>query len=808
MEQGRQVLVERTLCARLSRIVDGEHAAQAVFEAIGELEPTVDACSFRTLDRSSGTLSLVFAKGLSDLFVADSAQGATQRRFLDLLHSGAPHHSNFAELGAAKALPESEGLAAISIIPVLDDQGAPLAVFTFASHQVERFAPQTRATLEAMTAQLGGVLERIEHTRMVHEELSRSQQMLRAVLDAIPARVFWKDAELRYLGCNKLFATDAGETPQSIIGKTDLELPWIDQAELYRRDDREVLEKNQPQLDIAEPQLGADGVLRRVQTAKLPLHDDDGAVIGVLGTYADVTELWRSKQERAHLAQVIEQAVESVVITDPDGVINYVNPAFEKNTGYAPDEVLGKRPNILRSGKHDDVFYRQLWETISTGGTWTGQLINRRKDGSLYEIEGSIAPMYDANGELSGYTSVRRDVTEQAALERQLARARQMEVIGTLAGGIAHDFNNLLSGMLGFAEHARQRATEHEVLESIDEVVEAARRAKQLVSQIMTYSRESASERQPLALRGVLEGAVKLLRSSIPSTIEIEVEIDDECPDVLADATQMHQLVVNLGTNGYQAIRDLPESHRSAPRLKLALGAAELDGPRAQSLSVGLRAGRYVCLEVSDSGSGIEPQLLERIFEPYFTTRRQQQGTGLGLAIVTGIVSAHGGAIDVQSSLGRGTVFRVYLPAHRDRTPSSEQPAVARAPSPRGEGRKLLFVDDEPQLQRLGRRLLTHLGYDVTLAGDGDEALELFQRGDFDVVVTDLTMPRMAGDELASRIRDQQVDVPIVLCTGFAEQLSEPEGGAAAPFDRVLLKPFGPTELADAIAQALAQPRG
>ena len=801
-EFDRQIAVERALFAQLGRLTEIEAAARAVFEAIHELRPEVECATLRMIAEAPGRVSVVFAAGLAESFLKASEAAAIALPLVEFFRHGTSFHGSFSELSQRAELPLGDDLKALAMVPVRDDHGALLAVFSFASRSVEGFSDDTRASLEALTAQLGGALGRIEQTRQVNEELRASREMLRTVLDAIPARVFWKDRELRYLGCNRLFAGDAGLRPEEIVGKTDWDLPWIDQAERFRADDRAAIDSGEPQLAIEEPQLGADGVLRRLHTTKVPLRGSDGEILGVLGTYEDVSKLYASEKERSRLATVIEQAIEGVVITDIDGVIAYVNPAFQRGSGYSREEAVGQKPSILRSGKHDALFYRQLWQTISGGGTWTGRLINRRKDGTLYEVEGSIAPILDKGGEISSYVSVRRDITFEANLQRQLTRARQMEVIGTLAGGIAHDFNNLLAGMLGFAEHAHELTANQPAQQSIKEVVEAAQRAKQLVAQILTYSRDSPRHLEPILLQDVLEGALKLLRSSIPSTIEITTEIDATCPPVRADATQMHQLIINLGTNGYQAIRDLPNDERRARRLHLCLEKVWLDETAATALRIGLRPGRYARLSVADTGPGIPREILDRVFEPYFTTRHQQQGTGLGLAIVTGIVEAHDGAITVDSKPGQGTTFYAYLPARGSHSTTSEQTRVPRAASPRGSGQRLLFVDDEPQLQRLGKRLLSHLGYQVSLAGDGDEALELYRTNLFDAVITDLTMPRLTGAELAQRLRADGATVPIVLCTGFAEQLDQ--SGAAGIFDSVILKPFEPAELAEVVARVLA----
>jgi len=503
----------------------------------------------------------------------------------------------------------------------------------------------------------------------------------------------------------------------------------------------------------------------------------------------------KAERESERLLSAIEQAGEVIVITDPDGAIQYVNPAFENVTGYEPVEVKGRNPRILKSGKQDEPFYRQLWETIMAGETWQGRLVNRRKDGSLYTEEATISPVFDEQGKITNFVAVKRDITSEIELENRLTQSQKMEAIGTLAGGIAHDFNNILSAMMGFSEMVDADLPEgSRNKEDIGEVIHACKRARDLVKQILTFSRQSDSEMRPLRIDLIVNEALKMIRSSTPTSIEIQQDIKSNIPAVIADPTQVHQIMMNLCTNAIQAIEDehgtISVSLDSVRRGKLSDGKGDETQPS-----------EYVRLVVSDTGKGMSHELLERIFEPYFTTKKAGEGTGLGLSVVYGIVKKSYGTIKVESEVGKGTTFSVLLPAAEKS--ESKQATNKQSRLPWGKER-VLFIDDEPSIANLGRKCLERFGYDVTIRQSSLEALELFRNDPkrFDLLVTDMTMPHMTGDELAKEILSIRPDIPIVLCTGYSKRISDikaKEIGIRA----FVMKPLTQHELASAVRRVL-----
>lgn len=409
------------------------------------------------------------------------------------------------------------------------------------------------------------------------------------------------------------------------------------------------------------------------------------------------------------------------------------------------------------------------------------------------QLQGEIAERQRVEEELRHSTAHFR--AERKRLEEQLLQARKMEAIGTLAGGIAHDFNNILAAIIGYTELALYDLPQESAPErNLQAVLSAGKRAKGLVQQILTFSRRTRHEREPVWLHLLVKEALTLLRASLPTTIEIRQQLDQQAGPVLADATEMHQVLLNLCANAEYAMRE------TGGILEVQVESVEVDAVFAANHPP-LCPGPYVRLTVRDSGPGIAPEILACIFEPFFTTKAVGQGTGMGLAVVHGIVTSHGGTITVQSTPGTSTTFAVSLP-QTDATATGDSHAEESiAPG----GGRVLFVDDEEALAYLGQAMLMRLGYDVVISTSGVEALEVFrtipQR--FDVVVTDQTMPHMTGERLAMELRRIRPDIPIILCTGFSHVMSM-EKAQALGIDRLLMKPLGIQELGGALQQVLS----
>lgn len=488
------------------------------------------------------------------------------------------------------------------------------------------------------------------------------------------------------------------------------------------------------------------------------------------GTSPFVEEMRLSEFEDEHrrLIMAIEQVEESILITDSEANIHYVNPAFEKITGYSREEVIGRNPRFLKSGAHSGTFYRKMWQTLSSGKVWKGNLINKQKDSTLYNEEVTISPVINDQGVITNYIGVKRDVTQQMALEQQLRQSQKMEAIGTLAGGIAHDFNNILFAIIGYNTLSQRiLGTDHPVYEHLQKLGSAAERAKELVTQILTFSRQSEQTFKPLLIQPVVKEALNLMRATIPSTIEVIQTIDLEGGLVNGDLTQVHQIIVNLATNAYQAMKD------KGGVLSVSLTSVFKD-PDKDSRFQGLAAGKYIELIVSDTGEGIDDRDIDRIFEPYFSTRQIGEGTGLGLSIVHGIVSLYKGQIFVESSKTKGTTFFVYLPELDAEEEPRGQEAESTENDLTGSGH-IVVLDDEKHITKMLKQMLGDLGYTVSAFTDSLAALESFQANSeqYDLLITDMTMPKMTGAELSTRLLKIKPELPIVLCTGYSEKINE-----------------------------------
>ncbi|OPY68162.1 MAG: Blue-light-activated protein [Syntrophorhabdaceae bacterium PtaU1.Bin034] len=496
------------------------------------------------------------------------------------------------------------------------------------------------------------------------------------------------------------------------------------------------------------------------------------------------------------LATAVEQAAESVMITDKSGIIQYANPAFEKISGFTRDEIIGKKPSILKSGRQSAAFYKTMWETISRGEVWKGLLVNRRKDGALYEVEISISPIRDESGAITNYVSVKRDVTEERRLEQQLVRAQKMEAIGTLASGIAHDFNNIVTAILGFTDLVIDDIPEGtKTRRRLGYVREAGLRARDLIKQILSFSRQNDTGRKPVKLAPIVKETLKLIKASIPATIEIRQSISSDGRSVLADPVQIQQILMNLCTNAAHAMRE----HGGV--LEVSLTALEFESA-SYFPQPGMAPGPYFRMTVADTGCGMDSSMLERIFDPFFTTKKPEEGTGLGLAVVQRIVKSYGGAITVTSEPGKGSSFEVFLPC----ITAGEKGGETVAPSVEKGSGTILFVDDDPSIIRLGRDLLRQLGYRVVTSRGAREALNTFEKNPhrFSLLLTDYIMPHMTGTELAREAHKIRPDIPIAMITGLTQIPTKGEMKSAGVLE-VALKPLTMEELAEIIKRAMSR---
>jgi len=507
-----------------------------------------------------------------------------------------------------------------------------------------------------------------------------------------------------------------------------------------------------------------------------------------------------SKKEAAELeldlsTAIIDQTADAIIITDTDGRIEFVNPAFESSTGYSSEEVIGQNPRLLKSDRHPPSFFERMWDTLLRGEVWRGRLVNRGKDGSFIEVDSTIAPIHDKQGNIRKYFSVHHDVTAQLNLERQVRQRHKMEAIGSLAGGIAHDFNNILSAIIGYIEMSRECVErESEVHEDLGEALKASYRAKDLVRQILTFSRQTESELKPLKLEIIVNESLKLMRATLSPSVEIITDIDPLSGSALADPTQISQVVMNLCANAAHAMK------KDGGALRVGLRQVKLDQPLTAINQV-LEPDHYILLTIADEGYGIDAVTLDRIFDPFFTTKEVGEGTGLGLAAVHGIVTSHGGAITVESEVGVGSCFSVYFPVAEG---VGSAPTASVDSVDGGGDERIMLVDDEKALAEMFQRGLEKQGYQVTPFTSPEEAVAAFaQKPDsWDMVITDLAMPRMNGVALMEKILARQPNIPFVLLTGFGQEDMLARARKMG-VTKQLLKPLSISSLAGAVREVI-----
>ncbi len=498
-------------------------------------------------------------------------------------------------------------------------------------------------------------------------------------------------------------------------------------------------------------------------------------------------ELAHQQFELHHTA--LSVAANGIVITDVNGRIIWVNDAFLRMTGYERSEILCHTLDLLTSGKHDQAFYRNMWETILRGEVWQGEIVNRRKNGSLYTEDMTITPVLGADGKPTHFVAIKQDITERVELQHQLLLAQKLESVGRLAGGIAHDFNNILQAITGFSAILLSEIHESDPRRNdVLEIERAAQRAAGLTRQLLSFSRRQKMDLTSLQVNDIIHGAEKMLRRLLPENIAIELCLAAELPPVRGDAGQLEQALVNLAINARDA---MPEGGR----LRISTSMKDLPADRIPAVE-GARPGRHVLIEVSDTGHGIPPEIMDRIFEPFFSTKDPAHGTGLGLPAVYGIVRQHNGFIEVNSRPGAGARFSLFLPAAGDaqRPKTSAAPADAASSSSdnlRGKGEHILVVEDEEGVRELTLRVLANHNYRVTAARDVAEAQKCLAapHAHVDLLFSDVVLPDGNGLDLGEQARRQHPHLKVVLTSGYTrerdrwhERIARLDGFLAKPY--------------------------
>ncbi len=654
-----------------------------------------------------------------------------------------------------------------------------IGLLLFVVIQLYRRILRANATLEKK------VEERTRDLTEKTDELQESEQKIRAIFNQSLQFIGLLDSNGVLLEANHPPLQAWGLEKSDVINKPFWEALWFSNPPELKQQIQEYVEVAAQGKMVRQEikHSGPDGNPLYVDFSLKPIFDENGKVVMMIPEGRDITNLklaeaaYRSSMERIQL--LLNSVAESIIGLDNEGNCTFCNPSCLRLLGYENEEALlgRKMHSIIHYARHDSSDYPES-ECKIYQGLKGKEIIHSddevfwKADGSSFWVEYWSHPIVRA-GEVVGAVITFVDISERKEAQEekeklfiQLQQAQKMEAVGTLAGGIAHDFNNILSAIYGYAELSLLELPDESPVKSyIKDMYNAANRARDLVKQILTFSRQETLKQSPVEAHIVIKEALKLLRASIPSTIEIRQNIDSHCGSVLASPTQIHQILMNLCTNAYHAMRD-SGGVLSVFLTPLNLTTSEIiDG-------LALPAGSYLQLEVSDTGHGMDNKTLDRIFEPYYTTKAKGEGTGLGLSVVHGIVKSQEGHIIVSSASGKGTTFRVYWPAIEQTAYSAE--SVYRQPVPKGK-ENILLLDDEESTLGVEKTMLKNLGYHVHAVNNPLDALNRFreQPDMFDLIVTDMTMPVMTGDEFSIKALKIRPDIPIIMCTGYSEAITE-----------------------------------
>ncbi|MCW9034919.1 MAG: PAS domain S-box protein [Rhodospirillales bacterium] len=647
------------------------------------------------------------------------------------------------------------------------------------------------------------VVEDITQVRKAQDDLLLSEERFKDFAESSSDWLWELDENLKFSSFSDRYEEITGIDPLKVLGKKRSELDWVEADKEEWDAHLKDLEERRPFKELTIRLTRTDGTFLHSRLNGKPFFDADGKFKGYRGTGTNVTDIVKAEEElqlsEKRFKDFAEASSDWFWEIDETYTFTYVSPSFEIRTGIPNSSCMGEKRHQNKALVPMDGDWSEHLKLLDAREPFVDfPFKGTREDGStLYALSSGI-PIFGDDGTFIGYRGSGRDVTEMVMadakreqLEAQLRQSQRLETVGTLAGGIAHDFNNLLMPILGYTEiMLKQLSPEDSMFSKLERIARAAERAKTLVQQVLTFSRRGEQSRKPTNLSEIIEETLKLIRAAIPTSIKIRTNVEDNCPTVLADSTQMHQLVMNLCTNATQAMGS------EGGTLTLAMSSTE-----AELLTSPGVVHPHIKITVSDDGPGMEKAVLERIFEPFFSTKKQQGGTGLGLATVHGIVSSHNGTIEAFSNPGEGASFEVLLPVFE----GDDKKEAEIKENSSGGNEHILFVDDEPENGDLAKAMLTDLGYTVDVFTDSLKALEYYGENmdEIDLLITDQTMPNLTGEGLVRNIKSLKKDTPIIMITGFSEHMDE-EKSQELGIDKLLMKPVKMERMAEAIREALS----
>ncbi|HMK64149.1 MAG TPA: PAS domain S-box protein [Thermodesulfobacteriota bacterium] len=724
----------------------------------------------------------------------------TREAFINVLQTGGGDI-----ILADNALPNFDGLSALNLAREYSPETPFLFVSGTLGEEVAVEALKNGATdyiikdrLERLPSAVRRALDEKEartKRRQAEEALAENEKTLKSIFRAAPVGI-GVVVERIILEANEMMCDMLGYSRAELIGQSS-RLVYPDDAEFNRVGTEKYRQIKESGIGTVETRWQRkNGTIIDVLLSSSPI-DPDNLSTGVTFTALNITN--RKKAEEAlrrsesRLSKLMAQNFDIIYETDEFGFIKSISPQSEQVFGLKPEFLKGKHfQEFLKDSERERVL-NWFHHTMNNEGFGTLEFLGKKQDGS--EVHCELRHIFqEEEGQVNGTIGVIRDLSERYKMQAHLQQSQKMEAIGTLAGGIAHDFNNILGAIIGYTQLALYDLPEDSKLKyNFDQVLKASDRARDLVKQILSFSRQTPQEQGPIHILPVLKEGLKLLRASLPKSIEIRYNLSIKDDSIIGDPTQIHQVIMNLCTNAAQAIGG-KQGVLEINLEELVLSLEDLE------TYPGLKEGPYLRLSVRDTGSGIEPAILSRIFDPFFTTKAPGVGTGMGLSVVHGIVKSHRGEITVYSELGVGTTFRVYLPLIR-RIPALEE--ASKDPLPRGK-EKILFIDDEPQMVESWMEMLGRLGYQVFGRTSSLNALDLFKNAPdkFDLVITDQTMPGMSGSELAAKMLAIRPGLPIIICSGYSESLGADQARGLG-VQKFLMKPVLLGEMALNIRKVL-----
>jgi PAS domain S-box-containing protein len=639
--------------------------------------------------------------------------------------------------------------------------------------------------------------EELRARRRIEEALAQEQYLLLMLMENLPDHVYFKDLESRFLNVNRSLARRLGLPLEQIKGKTDADLFSGDHARQALADEQRIIRTGEPLVDVEERETWPDGSVTWALTTKLPMRDAAGKIIGTFGVSRDITARKLGEERIREQAEIIDHAPISIAIVDLAQRYTYCNAAALKLYGLPREKLLGSAAEDILTPESLGPFQAARLAAF-TQGQWTGELHLAVRGGREFDAEFHMSMIRDAAGRPKGRLCLAIDVTEKKKLEAQFLRAQRLESLGMLAAGIAHDLNNVLAPVLMGAPLLRTRATHPSDLRVLQTIETSASRGAALVRQILTFAHGASGEKSLIQVKHILRDVSDLITETFPKSITLESDVPGDLWPVQGNPTQLHQVLLNLCVNARDA---MPQGGT----LSLCAENRLLDGSAAQAYPEA-NPGAYLVVRVTDTGTGIPADVLARIWDPFFTTKGEGKGTGLGLASVRGIAASHGGFATVESEPGRGSTFRLFLPAAEQAVPTGIHPPTAHPFHTRGQGELVLVVDDEVSIRDLVRAFLSRFGYRVVAATNGIEAMAVYapRVSEVALVVTDIGMPEMGGGELAVALTRLNPAVKILFMSGAGD------GGKMAATipstSRILSKPFTGESLLAAVHEALQIP--